>query len=443
MKRSTAFILILSTVISCIGCLQSKAGKQAKQSEKNYLIFCIQNVPFEDTREKAMEVRNFYGPNKASSRHMIGFSRMSILLFKHSVEQMQQIVNIVFDIAEDLEMPVYLHLDMLHNPPGHGFDGDKKFYEDPMMCEWVDFPGPEEKHGQVPRYWCNWGAWFSAPAFPCFASKKLQSHIREKLQKGVLVPLTKRLEKLKKADKEYLFAGIAVGWETTIYSLSPDDPYTDHLDPDNPPVDNFSVPPITMQKWEMAQLGYASLYHLGYDQKRLEREAKAKSISNDELFREICHKVSHDYTQMLAKECFKSGIGRDKIFSHIVATRTVDPRPSTNRPPIWTAVNPYCTPGFTLDNFGAAVYDLDVLKERILQADPSQDRFIVAETYFKKGTTEQDYTKFFNNMFDNGASLIHILAWHEGRGNTESPYYVPNDMEGPHVSVIKWLEAGK
>ncbi len=425
------------------GCCESnKTREKAKaRTQREYLIFAVQQAPLEKTRESVLDFRNFYGANDPDSNRLIGFSRMTIMLFKHSIEEMRYIVNKIFDIAEELDMPAYIHLDMLHNPPVPGFEGpDKKFFDDPMMCEWVDFPCPGEKHGRVPRYWNNWGAWFSAPAFPSFASQKLQLHVKRQLRLGVLEPLIKRVKKLKEQDRYYLFAGINIGWETAIYSLSLDDPYTPPIDPNNPPVDKFLTPPVKMKKWEMAQLGYASLHHLGYDQKRLELQANERGITSHELFRQICYKVCHDYTQMLAEQVYKSGIEKDKIYSHIVATQTVDQRPSTNRPPIWTAVNPYCIPGFTMDNFGAAVYDLEKLKEQISMADPQQDNFVVAETYFKKGTTEKDYDDFFNNMFDNGAKLIHILAWHEGKGHPDSPYYVPDEMKGPHLSVINWLK---
>lgn len=437
-------------LIACFFCILAMSCTNAEHIRKNckskmereYLIFAVQQAPLEETRESVLDFRNFYGANDPDSKRLIGFSRMTIMLFKHSVEEMQYIVNKIFDIAEELEMPAYIHLDMLHNPPIYGFEGpDKKFFEDPMMCEWVDFPGAGEKHGRVPRYWNNWGAWFSAPAFPSFASPKLQSHVKRQLRKGVLGPLVKRVQSLKKQGREYLFAGINIGWETAIYSLSPDDPYTPPIDPNNPPLDKFLDPPIQMKRWEMAQLGYGSLHHLGYNQKRLDFEARSRGISSKQMFREICYKVCHNYTKMLAEEVYKSGISKDKIFSHIVATQTVDERPSTNRPPIWTAVNSYSIPGFTMDNFGAAVYNLDELKKRIRKADPKQKNFVVAETYFKKGTTEKDYDEFFNDMFTNGAKVIHILAWHEGKGHPDSPYYVPDEMKGPHLSVIKWLKS--
>jgi len=443
--RTGLLVILMTLAVGVeIGCAQIPKNNSANQNDREYLIFTVQNMPLAKTREAVIQIRDFYGPNDPKSKRLIGFSRMSIMLFKQSIQEKRDIVNMVFDIAEEFDMPVYLHLDMLHNSPtSDKFEGpEKKFYDDPMMCEWVDFPKPGQTHGPVPRFWNNWGAWFSAPAFPAFGSPKLQEYVKEQLQKGVLDPMMKRIEKLKQQNKEYLFAGICIGWETAIYNWTPGDPFV-ILDPKDPPVDTFTEPNITMQRWEMAQPGYNSLYHLGYNQQRLEKEAKEKSMTTKALFIEICHKVGHNYTEMLAKEAFNRGIDRRKIFSHTVAIDTVDNRPSTSRPPVWAAVNPYCTPGFTMDNFGEAVYDLKKVKQQILKADPTQKNLAVAETYFRRGTTEEDYTKFFNDMFDNGATLIHILAWHSGRKNPDSPFHFPDTMEGPNVSVIKWRDAGK
>ena len=414
----------------------------ARGPQRQYLIFAIQNMPLSSARPALKEIKDFYGPNDPTSNRLYGFSLWSLMLFKQSPDEMRAILNQAFDMAEDFDTPVYLHLDMLHNSPSSDpFKGPElKFYEDPMMCEWVAFPKPGESHGPVPRYWCNWGAWFSAPAFPCYASPRLQKLVTAQLRQGVLAPLHERLERLRAQGREYLFAGICIGWETMIPDYVPGRPFV-AIDPKDPPVDRFSKPPVTMQPWEMGQLGYAALHHLGYDQARLDKEAADRGISAQALFIELCHKVNHDYTQLLAKTAHDSGLPRDKIFSHTIAVSTVNPAPSTFSPPVWAAVNPYCTPGFTLDNFGAAIYDIVKIKDEIRRADPDQKHFANAETYFRRGCTEAQFTTFMHEMFDNGANLVHILAWHVGK-NPESPFYVPRRMAGPHLSVSKWLKAG-
>jgi hypothetical protein len=425
------------------------AGGAAADAESDicrheYLIFAIQNMPLRKAREALAEIKEFYGPNRTGSSRLYGFSLWSLMLFKQSTDEMAAILDQAFDMADEFDLPVYLHLDMLHNPPTpDAWRGpDIKFYEDPMMCEWTAFPGPGEQHGPVPHYFCNWGRWFSAPAFPCFASPRLRDFVTTQLRLGVLEPLGKRLADLEAKNRRHLFAGICVGWETHIPDQRAGQPYPfPSIDPTDPPVDTFSNPAVTMEAWEMGRLGYAALHHLGYDQARLEKEAAVQGKTVDTLFIDLCHQVNHDYTELLARTVNDSGVPRRKIYSHTLALSTTIENRSTFSPPVRAAVNPCCTPAFTLDKFGAAIYDLARLKQDIRDADPGQNRFGIAETYFRKGCTEEQFTGFLKEMFDNGASLMHILAWHSGQ-NPESPFYVPKKMAGPHLSVRNWLREG-
>jgi len=82
------------------------------------------------------------------------------------------------------------------------------------------------------------------------------------------------------------------------------------------------------------------------------------------------------------------------------------------------------------------------VKQQILKADKTQKNLAVTETYFRRDKTEADYTKFFDEMFGSGATLIHILAWHSGKENPDSPFYTPAVMEGPQLSVARWRDGG-
>lgn len=82
------------------------------------------------------------------------------------------------------------------------------------------------------------------------------------------------------------------------------------------------------------------------------------------------------------------GIGPDQVYTHIVALESAQYDVSTARPPIWTAVNPYSTPGFTMDNRGGAKFELTRLKDLIRKAEGSRNlRFGCVETYLKLGDT--------------------------------------------------------
>lgn len=68
--------------------------------------------------------------------------------------------------------------------------------------------GGQNKYGELPRFWYNWGSWRVANPVPNFASQKFRELIVHNLKEGFLKPLNERYNKLKKEDKAYLFAGL-------------------------------------------------------------------------------------------------------------------------------------------------------------------------------------------------------------------------------------------
>ncbi|RKX41735.1 MAG: hypothetical protein DRP64_10960, partial [Verrucomicrobia bacterium] len=77
---------------------------------------------------------------------------------------------------------------------------------------------------------------------------------------------------------------------------------------------------------------------------------------------------------------------------------------------------PYSTPGFTLDNKGAARFDIESLKRQLAEAPGSRGTgFGAVETYFNLGgrnyvSDEVSYKKELDEMFANGAKVQVILA---------------------------------
>ena len=106
------------------------------------------------------------------------------------------------------------------------------------------------------------------------------------------------------------------------------------------------------------------------------------------------------------KSVSRRGIPRDHVYTHTVAMASVDPaRANTGTPPIWAAVNAYSIPGFTMDNDGAAVYDLAQVKRQIVVADPAQTHFAVAESYLFHYGDELAMRANLSEAFDNGATI--------------------------------------
>jgi hypothetical protein len=186
------------------------------------------------------------------------------------------------------------------------------------------------------------------------------------------------------------------------------------VDPTHLPIASWPINArnISMQPWEAgSQLGYASLYWQGWNETKLTAEAQRKNMTRDALFNSLCYALIHDYLETLARVCTENGIPKDHVFTHIVPMASVDSsRISTSVPPIWTAVNSYSIPGFTMDNRGAAVYNLTELKRQITAADPSQNHFAVSESYLFNYKDEESMRDNLDEAFNNGGLMKSIYG---------------------------------
>ena len=388
------------------------------------------------------------GPVDPNSSRMYGYGLQQIRILSRAIPLLQEEINTALDAAERTGIPIWLHVDPMY---AWGANGESstleapaiKFWEHPEMREWSEFPKDGQLPTDIPRLWFNWGPWCSLPAAPALGSPKFIEFARQQLKEGVLDPLKSRLAAWKAEGKGYLFAGINIGWETYI----PDYEAKWLLDRSK----NGTVPikaehPRDIAGLEMdkklfgAQLGYASLHWRGWNEERLQQAADKEGISRDEKFRQLCYESIHDYMEALAKECAEAGLTPDQIYTHIVALATVE-EASTSKPPIWTAVNAYSTPGFTMDNKGGAKYDLSRLLKQIAEAPGSRGSdFGVVETYFALGknvyvTDAAEYKRELEDLFSSGARVKVIYA--------AFPFNKTRAPDEAIAAVQEWMRDGQ
>ena len=400
-----------------------------------YIVFFLTNVAIEEAANSNSgrdaninynffsELPFLFGKINKESKNKYAIGLIGPMPLTWSVDEMRNQINIAFDAAEKYDVPIYFQLDDCNNyTTAFGDGANPKYYENPDWVEWASFPKEGElwggqSNGRPPYFWLNWGAWMHAEAFPCFQSQGFRDYMVSRLKEGVLDPLNKRYEKLKAEGREYLFAGIAVGWETHI----PDYEFM-NIDLKNLPVDFRNGD--KMEAWEVAKLGYNSLNILGYKEYNLE----------------ALYKVIHDYSELLSKTTFDSGIPRHKIFTHIIGLKSSNPSLKTTfAPPIWTAVNQYSIPGFTLSPYSCP-YNLNVLKSEISKADNSQKYFALAEGYSKgvDGSLTQA-ENYFASMFDNGSLIVSAFGW--GREAPSSVLAISHSQNNPFVIAAKnWIK---
>lgn len=384
-------------------------------------------------------LKSVLGPDDGRAPHQYAYSLGEVPLLTRSTAYLGRLVDDAFDVAEREGVPLMFHLD-----PLYGFFADtetrpedapaKKYWNEPRMREWLAFPTGTALPARIPRPWFNWGSWVSpAPALPAFGSPDFLRFAEAQMRDGIARPIARRLGRLRRAHRESLFAGINVGWETHFLDNR-------GIDKENPPE---AVWPVEargkrMQPWEVGgETGYASLYWQGWSAQRIADEALRRKTTPTALFDALRFAIVHDYLAALAHESVVAGLPREQIYTHIVAIASAHPEVTGNsNPPTWVAVNSDSVPGFTMDNRGAAVYDLPALQCQIRAADPKQGSFAAIETYLVNDRDETSFTASLHETFDHGGR-IKVLFGPFGKG---TPFALDPKPGGATLAILKWLK---
>ncbi len=391
-------------------------------------------------RPQMESLKRLLGPLDPRSSHLYAFSASGLTPLTRSVPFLKTEIDQAFDAAEQEGVPLMLHIDPLY---GFGADGETlatdgpavKYWNDPEMREWAEFPVEGHFPAHIPRPWFNWGCWVSpASAVPALGSPKFLAFIVKQMREGIADPIVARVTRLQNLGKGYLYAGTNIGWETGMFRYRMDLP--------NLPSATLPIPisGLKMQPWEAtAQLGYASLYWTGWNQEKLAAEAGRRELPIQTVFDDLIFHILHDYNESVAKTLVDAGLPKEQVFTHIVPMSTVDPgNVSTNCPPVWVAVNPYSIPGFTMDSGGAAVYRLTTLKRQIREADPKQEHFAAMESYLANEREPTQFKTSIEEIFESGG-LRKILFGVFEKGSKYEMHPPPD----PDTAVIEdWLRAG-
>ncbi len=401
-KCASALILTMAVAAACgvaTGCNEPEKPPVTEEftvltgdnsRDIQYTIMFITNKSYIQAESYLKDFDRLYGEVDPESDRMVGFGLPGPMLINQSIAEIQEEVFGAFRLAKLYNRPVYFNLDdCTAYTGGFGNGSEIKFNENPDMCEWVDFPqlGESyggERYGALPRWWFNWGSWLNVEAVPCLNSESFLAFMEEKIEKGFLPALTKCYQELIDEGKEYLFAGVSVGWETQI----PDYSST---------VRNISEVP-GMKDYEYSEYGYHALYNLGYTEKSLRREADMLGITPKEHRQNILMGVISDYIEFMAKTVAQCGLIREKIFSHVVALQSTGnywTGRTTGYPDIETAINEYCIPGWTM-NMNTCPYNMDTLIDAIQEKFPGYAEFVNAEGY-SRGLNGKLYDNYLDN----------------------------------------------
>jgi len=414
-----------------------------------------------DSREKLAveEIRSHFGEQRAGQQRHIGFSISLTPTLNLKPEQLKAQVLRALDLAERNNIPVFFHLD-----DQHFWWQSPELSKNPEMLEWSDFPKPGERHGPVvPSYWLSWGdpaAVYPAPP-PCFACQPFKAALAQRLKECVAEPIVQRLVTWKSQGKEYLFAGVVTGNETSVPDFRRGYDGFNGKAEDAAGLDSTRFPAlkVRMSKADLVPVGYHSLYAMGHNQQSIERLAHAEHKSVSDIVQELMYQVAHDYAEFQAKTLNQAGLPKERIYTHFTSTgRTVktffedhlkelertspSSKPGSNNlpPPFESAVNHYSRPGFTVVSDGV---DLNELGAQLRKAHAPDDgkAWAAVESYACSGQpgppqTEKQYEEYLGGLFAHGAKVVNVYGWNIPT-TANSPYAIMGS--GVIPAVKKWL----
>ncbi len=431
LTKILAFTIAIATVVSVFsGCGQTKEEKYVYSgpNDVQYMTFVITNKHWMSLEPYLIRMKELHPDNKADAKRMYAFGTPGPMLITQSVEEIRDQVNGSFELAKQYDIPVFFQLDDVTNYTANFGNGAAiKFYEHPEMCEWTQFPvegesyGGESAYGRVPHWYFNWGTEMKTDAFPNIASPAFRAFLKSQLEEGFIKPLIENLKELQKEGKEYLFAGCNIGWETQIPDYSSDSIIGA----------NLAMP----EDWERAQYGYGALHSLGYDQKRLIKEADEADMLVDDYVKELLYGVMHDFIEFIAKTIYDAGIPRHLIYSHQVSLGSSLKRYDTMVPPLWVAVNDYCTPGWTMSKI-TCQWDQQELESTIAKYAPGLNEYVNAEGYCSGYRDEASATEYIEQLLGGNCRNVTVFGYDNDKGT----YGFKREPDfGFVVATNKWL----
>jgi hypothetical protein len=219
-----------------------------------------------------------------------------------------------------------------YDPEKRGYNPDNK-----QNVEWYDWEGTANKR----RYFHPEGRPTQTPHI-CYNSPTVEKEIGRIVSKVIGPALRKELDKLKRQNKEYLFAGLTVGEEAGF------DDYSNIPEKSQIPHSSSGANLMQQQILKMlsqaatlidedgaphSRLGYCSLTNAGYSKSNPPRDV------NDALA-----DIIQNYIEFWDKQFVDAGISCSRIYTHVAASPAQDGK---NNAPLRVVFNPYARPGWT------------------------------------------------------------------------------------------------
>ncbi|MCI0565956.1 hypothetical protein L0Y46_02040 [bacterium] len=349
----------------------------------------------------------------------LGFA-VGPMALDHSDEELRTIIRESFKIAEEKNVAVAFHID-----DSMFWINRKDLWQDKNNVEWSDWDGT----AHIQRY-VGWAPAKLAPQM-CYTSPSLRKEITRIGRDIIGVEIKKGLDALKAKNKEHLFAGVIVGWETHLFDPS-------YINLKDETANKFGI----VRK----EIGYCALSNLGF----------SKTNPPKDFHKEL-EKVVQEWAEFWTKQIHDAGIKKEKIYTHFafipdkyisdtdraaVANAVGVPEKDlsftriTGHSTSWGAFNKYSRAGFSLypgntsDGSGTEATFSVIYEELKKHDNPHWALSEGTNTTLGTGGTRLSWESYLGGFFNHGASLVTIFAWQE-----------PIDSGGPYGKATKGEDA--
>ena len=386
MKTIYAILLFLFCLLSCSK--NSTVPAKTYEGPLQYLAFqkfasgnmepdgdYMPLLPFRDKLETEafiQLVRNEIGVETLDNRKLAVI--IGPISLDHSNSSIKQLIDDSFDLALQYDMAIGFHLD-----DGMFWAGREDLWSDPENIEWQDWQGTLSESRYV-----DWVQNRLAPQM-CFNCPKVKAAMRQFLE-YIAQTIKSRLDDLAAQNKEYLFAGLMTGWETS-------------LD------EEFST---------KKTLGYHALANRGFSETNLPADLDLER-----------YQIVYEYIEFMASTVISQGIPKEKVYGHVaVFSESLYNELATQNPDLdesyieingfattESVINPVFQPGFS-------TYPTEGVFDQIYQSlnASNNSNWISAEgVNMILGNPPKnpgyDMESYLARHYNHGAAMVNIFAF--------------------------------
>jgi hypothetical protein len=307
-------------------------------------------------------------------------SRLAVIFgplsFDHSDAEIRRHIAAVFAIALEQNVAVGFHLD-----DSMFWAGRSDLWRDPRNVEWMNWAGTPTTGRRV-----DWGPKPQMlPPQMCFNSKVIQAEVRRRGTDVIGRAIQEGVDNLRRQGKEYLFAGVIVGWETQIG-----------------------------QDFETGRpLGFHALANRGFS------AAHPPADIDDERAR-----IVEEFITLWSKSIADAGVAPTKIYAHTAFFPRLMFDDQSEHPISYTQLNHFAPPSVAFGRFrrpGFSTYPQPGLFAQIDSevAQHHQQGWASSEgtnLQLGRGPGQSGMTMetYLASMFNHGATLVNIFSWGVG-----------------------------